>query len=140
MFTRAQINKAINDKIKAEFVDITIESQDVEEGFERPSFFVSLETPRTEAFQFNVLREMTCRILYFPTNKNKYKEEAYDVMDRLEKLFGLNFSVGSRVITIDGAETYIVDKVVHYDFDFSYYDSDQQDDERPLMQELSYNE
>lgn len=140
MLTRVQINKAINELIKGEFPNVPIQSRDVEEGFQRPSFFVSLETNRSEAFQFNVLREMTCRILYFPSKKDLYKEEAYGVMDRLEKLFGLNFSVENRVITIEGAETDIIDKVVHYDFDFSYYDSNTQDDDSPLMQELSYNE
>ncbi|MED1850347.1 hypothetical protein P4V33_01645 [Brevibacillus borstelensis] len=122
MLSRAQINKAINDKLKAEFPDILIQSQDVKEGFSRPSFFVSLETNRTESFQFNTLREMTCRILYFPKDRYVFKEEAYDVMDRLEKLFGLNFPVAGRVITIDGATSDIIDKVLHYDFDFTHYD------------------
>jgi hypothetical protein len=139
MLTRVQINKSINDKIKVEFPGILIQSRDVEEGFQRPSFFVSLETVRTEAFQFNVLREMTCRILFFPTDRYVFKEEAYDVMDRLEKLFGLNFTVSNRVITIDSAETDIIDKVVHYDFHFSYLEDTQKDETGDLMQELDYN-
>lgn len=144
MLTRAQINKAINDKIEAEFPKIEIQSSDVEEGFARPSFFVLLETNRMEAAQFSSLRDMTCRILFFPTNRNKYKEEAYDVMDRLEKLFGLNFTVGSRTITIDNATADIIDKVVHYDFDFNYLDDPSTDphagDNQEKMQELLYHE
>ncbi|HZG82706.1 MAG TPA: hypothetical protein VEZ13_18270 [Brevibacillus sp.] len=141
MLTRAQINKAIGDKIKAEFPGIEIQSSDVEEGFKRPSFFVLLETNRVEAFQFNSLRDMTCRILFFPASRFKYKEEAYDVMDRLEKLFGLNLPVGDRVITIDHAESRVVDKVVHYDFDFTYFDDspyDEGGENQDKMQELNY--
>ncbi|MED4599873.1 hypothetical protein P9314_04015 [Paenibacillus validus] len=140
MLTRAQINKAINDNIIAEFPTVPIQSIDVEEGFQRPSFFVTLETRNTESFLTNALREMTCQILFFPSDRNKYKEEAYDVQDKLEILFGLNFAVGDRVITIDGAFTDIVDKVVHYNFDFSYYEDVQQPESGELMQELKFNE
>ena len=140
MITRAQINEAINSAIKAEFPGIKIVSRDVEEGFERPSFFVQLETNRTETFQGSVRRDMTCRIRFFPTDRHQYKEEAYDVIDRLETLFGLNFQVGERTITIDGAVADIIDKVVHYDFDFSFYDDAGNDDPAgPTMQELIYN-
>lgn len=141
MLTRVQINKAINDKIKAEFPDIEIQSSDVEEGFKRPSFFVSLETPQTTPYQFNVQRDMTCRILFFPTSRHQYKVEAYDVMDRLEKRFGLNFTVDDRVITIDDARADIIDKVVHYDFDFSYLDDssyEETGENQELMRELNY--
>jgi hypothetical protein len=139
MLTRVQINKAINDLIKAKFTGIPIQSRDVEEGFDRPSFFVSIETNRTETFQSNMLRDMTCRILYFPSDQHIFKEEAYNVTDQLESLFGLNFAVVDRVITIDDAESFIVDKVVHYDFNFSYYEDAQVEDESELIEELEYN-
>lgn len=144
MLTRAQITKAINDKVLAEFPTIPIQSSDVEEGFQRPSFFVSLETNRGEGFQFSNLRDMTCRILFFPTSRYQYMEEAYDVMDRLEKLFGLSFTVGDRTITINSATADVIDKVVHFDFDFSYYDDPAIDPDvgtnREKMQELNFRE
>lgn len=139
MLTRAQINKAINLLIKEEFPGITIQSRDVEKGFQRPSFFVLLETNRTETFQFDRLREMTCRIRYFPSDRYVFKEEVYDVQDRLENLFGINFAVEDRFITIDGAETYVVDKVLHYDFDFSFYEAITVEEEGEFMQEIQYN-
>ncbi len=137
--TRAQIDKAICDKIKAEFAGIKIQSSDVEEGFSRPSFFVSFESNRTETFLHNQLREMTCRIRFFPTNRNEFEEEAYNVQDRLESIFGLNFAVEDRVITIGEANTDIIDKVVHFDFGFSFYEDTQQPQTGELMQELKYN-
>jgi len=140
MLTRAQLNKAVNDRLKAEFPAIPIQSSDVEEGFQRPSFFVQIETNRTEDFHRYVFREMTCRILYFPRDRHLMKEEAYDVQDRLEKLFGLNIGVNGRTLTINGAETVVVDKVVHYDFDFNFYDepADSSGDVGEPMEELNY--
>lgn len=91
--TRAQINKAINDLIKGEFPGIPIQSRDISKGFDRPSFYVDLETNRMDTSQFNLERDMTCRILYFPSDRHEYKEEAYQVQDKLETLFGLNFEV-----------------------------------------------
>ncbi|ASJ54865.1 hypothetical protein BP422_15595 [Brevibacillus formosus] len=122
MLTRVQINTAINEKLDAEFPSIPIQSSDVEEGFARPSFFVTLETNSGNGGQFSTQRDMTCRILFFPTNRYDYKEEAYDVQDRLEKLFSLNFAVADRTFTIDDYSSRIFDKVVHYDFDFTFFD------------------
>lgn len=122
MLTRVQINNAINEKLDSEFPTIPIQSSDVEEGFNRPSFFVTLETNSGDGGLFSTQRDMTCRILFFPTDRYDYKEEAYDVQDRLEKLFGLNFPVAGRTITIDSYTSRIFDKVVHYDFDFTFFD------------------
>ncbi|SFB62604.1 hypothetical protein SAMN05216312_12225 [Cohnella sp. OV330] len=140
MLTRAQLNKAINERIKELFPGIEILSSDVEEGFNRPSFFVRIETNRTENMRVNVYRELTCRILFFPSDRNRYKEEAYNVQDHLESAFGLNLSVEGRTITIDSAVTDIVDRVVHYDFDFSFYDDGVAGDElAPVMEVLEYD-
>lgn len=138
--TRAQLNKAINDKIKAAFPAISIQSRDVEEGFQRPSFFVLLETNRSETNQFTLQRDMTARIRFFPTDRYIYKEEVYGVQDKLEGLFGLCFNAGDRSITIDGAESYIVDGVLHYDFDFTYFEAVEAEGESgPLMEELEFD-
>ncbi|NBI31037.1 hypothetical protein ERL59_18985 [Chengkuizengella sp. YPA3-1-1] len=135
------INKAINDKIKSEFKGIKLQSSDVEEGFERPSFFVSLETNETETFLFNRLRDITCRILFFPSDRYRFKEEAYNVQDRLELLFGLNIEVEDRTITLNSVNTDIIDKVVHFSFSFDFYEEiDQQEKQGDIMQELKYNE
>lgn len=138
--TRVQLNKAINNKIASVFSAIPILSRDIQEGFDRPSFFVSIETNQTETYQFQRQRDMTCRILFFPTDRYEYKEETYDVQDRLEELFGLNFVVRDRVITIGSANTDVIDKVLHYNFDFSYFDEVPQGSQGEPMRELQYNE
>jgi hypothetical protein len=139
MITRAQINKAINERITAAFSGVPLQSSDIEEGFSRPSFYVSLETPRTESNQFSLYREMTCRIRYFPTNRNASKEETYEVQDRLEILFGLNFRVSDRTITIETADSDVVDKVLYYNFNFAFSEDIENVDPEVLMQELNFN-
>ena len=99
--TRAQINKVINGLIKAEFPGVPIQSRDISKGFGRPSFYVDLETNRMDTSQFNTEKDITCRILFFPTNRHEYKEEAYRVQDKFEELFGLNFEViFSNILTL----------------------------------------
>jgi len=136
-----KLSQAIEDMIKAEFPDIDIQSGDEDGDFVRPSFFVYLETTISDSRQFNVLKDVTCRIRYFPSNQNNYKEEAYDVQDRLETLFGQNLPVEGRILTIDTANTNIVEKVVQYNFEFSYYDDTacaEDDVDIELMQELHF--
>jgi len=141
MLTRAQIDKAVTGRLKTEFPTTPVQSSDVSEGFARPSFFVRIETNRTEHFRNSVRREMTCRIVYFPSKRDIFEEEAYGVLDRLEKLFGLNLVVEDRTLTIEGASTEIVDKVVHYDFDLVFYDDMGSSGGGPgeLMEELYYD-
>ena len=138
MLTRSQIDKAVTSRLKAEFSTIPVQSSDVSEGFERPSFFVRIETNRTESFQHSIRREMTCRIIFFPSKRDVFEAEAYDVQDKLEKLFGLTLSVEDRVLTLGPATMEVVDKVVHYAFDFEFYDVLDGAGEEPgeLMEEL----
>lgn len=138
--TRAQINKAINQKLKSAFSGIQITSRDVEEGFPRPSFFVMLDTNRSDTRQFSRQVDMTARIRFFPTDRYVYKEEIYDVQDILEEIFGLRFDVQDRSITIDSASSVVVDGVLQFDFDFSYYSgSGVEEDSGPLVEELDFN-
>jgi len=138
--TRVQLNKAINDKIKAEFPAIYLTSRDVSEGFTRPSFYVDIETVRTETYSYGQKREMNCRLRFFPTDRYEYKEEVYDVQDRLDDLFGINLQIEGRTITLDKAETDIMDGVLYYDFSFAYYDEVKEMAEQvEKMQELSFD-
>ncbi|MFB9326995.1 DUF6838 family protein [Paenibacillus aurantiacus] len=121
MLSRSKLNRAINERIKAGFPDIPFQS-DVEEGFQRPSFFVVLETASSKAVMGSVLRDMTCRIRYFPSDRHQFKLESYDAQDRLEALFSGSFEAEGRVIIVSECRPEVIDKVVHFDFDFTFYD------------------
>jgi len=139
MTSRAQLHRAISDRIKTEFTNVPIQGSDVEEGFERPSFFFELETNTSDTGQYAMRRDFTCRILFFPSDRHVYEEEVCDVQDRLEKLFGLNFMAAGRAITVDTAETFVLDKIMHYDFDFSFYVDVGQEEAGAKMEELRYH-
>lgn len=237
MLLLKDIKKVINKKLIDGFPEIEVQSSDVKEGFKRPAFYVNLETNRLDKSQFTLLRDMTCRVYFFPTSRYEYEEEIYEVQDKLEELFGLNFEIlfsniltlkldsvqigqtvtingitftahaetapakrefsvvgddkadavelaglinnstygtpgvaatvkdniitlassdliavtapgtitvktvdlQSRVITITDADTFIVDEVLHYSFNFVYYENVAEEETGELMEDLEYH-
>lgn len=141
MLSRKEIMKAINTRLKTKFPAIPSLSRDVKKGFSRPSFKVTLETPR-ESRNVNLThREMTCRILYFPTSRYDYDEETTEMQDHLSILFGLNLTVGKYRVVIDDSDTDVVDGVLEYNFRFSFIDSGPENENHntgELMEELEY--
>ncbi|SDZ19297.1 phage tail terminator family protein [Tindallia californiensis] len=135
------IVRSINTKIIEEFPEIPIQSRDVKEGFSRPSFFLRLANIEKETFLRVTLRQMTCRVLYFASNRYESDLENLEILDRLEKVFALNFSVETedlaKIVTISDTRSQFVDDVLEFEFDFSFYqDNDSDDEELPLMEEL----
>ena len=115
----SEILKAVIGKIRARS-DIAITSQDIEEGFERPSFFVSLENIKQKNHMSNALeRTGDIRISFFPSNKHKNQVEILDTQDLLTDIFqkerDIKLESGS-VIQVDEADVDVVDKVLHFDF------------------------
>lgn len=137
MLTLKQIDRAIAGILAAHFEDIEIQSNDVQEGFKRPSFFVVLDNIGTDTRQHYLVRTMTARIYYFPTDRYNYSIEVLEMQDKLNNLFNLNFVVEDRVITISETRSQIVDRVLEFEFDFEYHDFIKPDDDgKDLMQEL----
>lgn len=135
------IKKAINNKLIAKFPTIKITSKDVEEGFQRPSFFVQFDNVNRESYRYYSIRSMTIRIYFFPSDLYNYSLEVLDVQQKLEELFDLTISVEDRVITISNTSSLMVDKVLEFDINIEYYEEPlstlPDGQEPPLMQELS---
>ena len=52
--------------------EIEVQTQDVEEGFSRPSFFIELDNIKVSDFmKASKIRDITVRIVYFPKDKHK---------------------------------------------------------------------
>jgi len=67
---------------------IEVETQDVEEGFSRPSFFIELDNIKVNDFmKTSKIRDLTVRIIYFPTDKHINQVELLDMQELLEELF-----------------------------------------------------
>lgn len=125
------IIKAINDKIKTKFPAIQILSEsDVEEKIARPSFMTMLDGIKQKDFQtVSIEKEMTARIYYFASNKDKNKIENLNMIDSLDELFleDNQITANNFNISIEEADAEVIDKVLHYNFDISFsqdYDID----------------
>ncbi|UUV17372.1 hypothetical protein NRK67_00600 [Fusobacteria bacterium ZRK30] len=68
--------------------EVEIQSQDIEEGFSRPSFFIELDNIKVDDFmKTSKIRDLTVRIIYFPKDKHINQVELLDMQESLEELF-----------------------------------------------------
>jgi hypothetical protein len=121
MITYKDIKKAINETLTNEF-QIEINSKDIQEGFNRPSFFVSFDNQVSSSTTNEFEKSLTIRINYFPSDRYDYSLELLEVQDRLEKIFDLKLKVLDRKFNIHETSTIETDGVLEFSFDiqFSY--------------------
>ncbi|WP_369899746.1 DUF6838 family protein [Bacillus manliponensis] len=127
MITYKDIKLAVNRLIKSRF-NIEINSNDVEEGFKRPSFFVQLEDNERSGYETQVHKSLTIRIYYFPKDRNKNSIELLDVQEQLENLFDLKLEVKDRYFNIDSVQNNTPDGVLDFSFDIAFYEGREIDD------------
>jgi hypothetical protein len=141
MLTYKQIIKTITDMLISKFPLIEVQESDVEEGFKRPSFFISLDGISRDSRKYYSIRSITIRIHFFPTDRYIYSLEVLGVQQELEELFDLTIKVEDRVIPISDTSSLIVDKTLEFDINIEYYEKPLPDGstEPPLMQELINN-
>ena len=136
MITYKDIKKAVNTLLKNEF-GYEINSNDVKEGFLRPSFFVEFDNVNRSATEEQTMRNLTISIYFFPTDRINYSLEVLDVTDRLENLFDLKLVVLDRKFNIDEVTSNVTDGVLVFEFDIQYEEGKVLPDAE-LMQELDY--
>jgi hypothetical protein len=141
MLTYKQIVKTITDMLISKFPLIEVQESDVEEGFQRPSFYISLDGVNRDSRKYYSIRSMIIRIHFFPTDRYIYSLEVLDVQQKLEELFDLTINVEDRVITISDTSSLIADKILEFDINIEYYEKPLSDGSTgpPLMQELTNN-
>lgn len=140
MVKYTDINKAIINKLESKFTDIKITSNDVSEGFERPSFFISFENVASSDFMGELLdRNISVRIYYFSKNRNKNKIENLNMQDNFNELF-----LKDNILVIDEftkveiseLEFDVVDKVLNCTFEIMLSEDYERVDNKPNMEEL----
>lgn len=141
MLSYKQIVKAVTDQLIDKFPDIEIQSSDVEEGFQRPVFYVLLDDIERDTRKHYSIVSMTIRIYYFPSSRYEYALEVLDMQYQLEQAFNLNMTVEDRVLTINRTSSLVVDKVLEFDIELEYQDAAfaQQEPDSEIMQELKLN-
>lgn len=120
MITYADIKKAVNDNLKT--LGIEINSRDVTEGFNRPSFFVQLENNIRSGSETQVQKTMTIQIYYFPSDRYDYSIDVLTKQEQLENLFYLKLKVKDRFLNIFETTSDLVDGVLNFSFDIDFYD------------------
>lgn len=122
MITYKDIKMSVNSLLTRHF-DIEINSNDVQEGFIRPSFFVSLDNPTRSSLMSQIERSLTIRIYYFPSDRYNYSVELMDIQERLENLFDLKLSVKDRKFNIVDVVSNVTDGVLNLSFDIEFSDA-----------------
>ncbi len=141
MITLKELKTTINEVIKAKFPTIEINSNDISEGFARPSFFTDFDFTYRRDYLGSFIREVTVTIYYFPTNRNKYKDEVLEKQDAIEDAIRKGFEVKGRHLHImNNIESEVIDKILQVSFELEYYDTpDEATEVLPLMEELNYD-
>jgi len=121
MITYKDIKIAINRKLAT--TGIEINSSDVSEGFNRPSFFVQLDNNVRTADENQVHKALSVQIYYFPTDRYEYSIEVMDMQESLESLFDLKLRVHDRLFNIDEANAILTDGVLNFSFDIAFFDA-----------------
>jgi hypothetical protein len=121
MITYKDIKLAINNLLIKKF-NIEINSNDVKEGFKRPSFFVSFDDMVRSSSTDQVEKSMTMRIYYFPTNKDNCSIELLDVQEQLENLFDLKLVVLDRKLNVLEASSVVTDGVLEFSFEILFFE------------------
>lgn len=138
MIKYTDILKAINAKIKEAFPDKEIQSKDITEGFERPSFFIDFSNmAATEMMNYFRNRVTTIVIYYFPSDRYKNRIEILGIQDKLEEIFLDMLKVNEDfIITINETEANIVDGILQFSFDLETVEQIERESPEPLIEEL----
>ncbi|MBP2027402.1 hypothetical protein J2Z35_001196 [Acetoanaerobium pronyense] len=138
MIKYTDILKAINAKIKEAFPDKEIQSKDITEGFERPSFFIDFSNmAASEMMNYFRNRVTTIVIYYFPSDRYKNRIEILGIQDKLEEIFLDMLKVNEDfIITINETEANIVDGILQFSFDLETVEQIERESPEPLIEEL----
>lgn len=137
MITYKQIKKAINDLLISNF-KIPVNSQDVEEGFIRPSFFVEFSNLTRYGLESQIHKSVGIRIYFFPTTLKNSSLEILEVQEKLGEVFDTKLKVEDRFFNILETSSEVVDKTLQFEFEFEFEEGREVEDSE-LMQALKYN-
>ena len=140
MIKLSQLLIAINKNLKSNFKDIKVDSKDLEERFDRPSFRTSIDGLRTSAFGTTFKeRRFTVRVYYFPKDKNNARLEKIKIIEGLEDSFLQSLFITEKfVIPIEELHFEETDGVLVMDFDTVTFERIYNDLDIPLMEELDW--
>lgn len=119
------IRDALMILIKAAYPTANVYGEEIQQGFDRPAFFVQLlPEGGTNINKAHIQKPMLVDICYFPAAGTVKKDrEAWGVADGLNEALGISLAVGDRALYINEPKPEIVDQVLHYQFNVDFIDS-----------------
>lgn len=141
MIKLSEILKAVNSKLAETFPKIKVDSKDLSESFNRPSFRTELDGLKTSAFMTTYKeREFTIRIYFFPTEQGKGRLERLKISDEIENAFLQTLWITKNfAIPINEIEFVETDGVLIASFDSYTMEEIENDVNEDMMEELEYN-
>lgn len=137
--TYKDLKKSIISVIKKDFKDIPINSNDISEGFQRPSFFIEFDNINRTSSEEHYTKSLLVRIYYFPTTINESSIEILDIQDELEQAFDLKLAVRDRFLNILETDNTISDGVLQFEFNLEFSESKEKNNDEIPLAELNLN-
>lgn len=123
MLAIIKVTEAVKSKLRNTFKNTNIQSQDISEGFKRPSFFIELDNIKVSDFMTKLQEtDLTVRISYFPSKVNYNTSEICSTLDILNRTFiedNLLELEEGYITEVNASNVSVVDKVLHFDFDIN---------------------
>lgn len=141
MVKLSEILKTINSKLAETFPDVEVDSKDLSEKFNRPSFRTELDGIKTSAFMTTYKeREFTIRIHFFPTKAEKGRIERLKITDKIEDVFLHTLWITETfAIPVEEIHFEETDGVLIASFDGYTMEEIENDITAEMMEELEYN-
>lgn len=141
MITYADISEAVTKKLST--TGIEVNSRDVKEGYNRPSFFVQLNNNQRSGDENQIHKSSIVQIYYFPTDRYECTIEVLNMQETLGELFDLKLPINDRLINVDNFDTFVSDGILNCTFDIEFYSARERSkyEQHPneLMGELELN-
>lgn len=141
MISYEDILASLISKIRKAKKRVKVVSDDISEGFERPSFKIKIDNIKIENFMNKFQdRRLKVKVYYFPKDRNKNQIDLLNTMDELTKGFIENNYIqfeDGLIVEIENQNMFISeDKVLHLSFEVFISEEFEEDLTIELMEEL----
>ncbi len=139
MIKLTDLKLAINTVLKDNFPDHKRYADDIQEGYERPCFFVQMFPI---AFDYDTVNYASSRLMFVINcfSENGTQLENLKMYDNLKKAFGQSLQVGDRYLHLRNIRSDEADGVLQFKFDIDYLEAREKDlSEYETMKELVIN-
>lgn len=135
--------RALSNLIEREYPQYKIIDYDVDEGFDKPAFFIEVENVKTQWVAVDYLEELSdLQIVFFAENRNEGFLELIEMKNHLTQLFNepLELDNGYFVSLLETtSELFKGDKVLEFSFQVSIVNQIERNETDYLMEELDYH-